>query len=151
MLSSGVIPNHFTSWPRAIRLAPTLKVGLICPKNGGTTNKNLDGCSGFEAFAIACSNKSAAVAEGAILEESIKELEVKCLPSDLVDAFDVDLAVLANMGDSIRVSDLNLGDKYTVLTNADDVVVAAAKPAKVEVIEDAAPEAPAMEDEEEKA
>ena len=94
---------------------------------------------------------SAAVKEGAILDEHLKDLEVKCLPTDLVDAFDVDLSVLANMGDSVRVSDLNLGDKYNVLTNADDVVVTAAKPAKVEVIEDSAPEAPVMEDEEEKA
>lgn len=81
-------------------------------------------------------NESQAVKEGAILDEHLKELEVKCLPADLVDAFDVDLSVLANMGDSVRVSDLNLGDKYKVLTNADDVVVAAAKPAKVETTEE---------------
>lgn len=82
--------------------------------------------------------KSAAVASGAILEESIKELEVKCLPKDLVDGFDVDLSVLKEMGDSIRVSDLTIDAKYTVLANADDVVVAAAKPAKVEETEEVA-------------
>ncbi|MGB2110671.1 MAG: 50S ribosomal protein L25 [Patescibacteria group bacterium] len=84
-------------------------------------------------IALNFTGKSPAVATGAILEESIKELEVKCLPKDLVDGFDVDLSVLKEMGDSIRVSDLKIDSKYTVLTNADDVVVAAAKPAKVEV------------------
>lgn len=81
-------------------------------------------------------NESQAVKEGAILEESIKELEVKCLPADLVDSFEVDLSKLATMGDSIKVSDLGLDAKYTVLTNADDVVVAASKPAKVETTEE---------------
>lgn len=76
--------------------------------------------------------KAPAVSTGAILEESLKELEVKCLPSDLVDSFDVDLSVLKEMGDVVRVSDLTIDAKYSVLTNADDVVVAAAKPAKVE-------------------
>lgn len=94
-------------------------------------------------IALNFTGKSAAVAEGAILEESIKELEVKCLPSDLVDSFDVDLSVLKQMGDVVRVSDLAIDSKFTILTNADDVVVAAAKPAKVEV------EAPAEETTEE--
>jgi len=91
------------------------------------------------------------VAGGAILEEHIKDLEVKCLPADLVDAFDVDLSLLVNMGDSLRVSDLVVSDKYTVLSTSDDIVVTAAKPAKLEVIEDSAPEAPVMEGDEEKA
>ena len=84
-------------------------------------------------IALNFTGKSPAVSTGAILEESIKELEVKCLPKDLVDAFDVDLSALKQMGDSLRVSDLSIDSKYTVLTNSDDVVVAAAKPAKVEV------------------
>ena len=95
--------------------------------------------------------ESAAVKEGAILDEHLKDLEVKCLPTDLVDAFDVDLSALANMGDSIRVSDLAIDAKYNLLTKLDDVVVTAAKPAKIEVIEDSAPEAPVMEGDEEKA
>lgn len=83
-------------------------------------------------IALNFTGKAPAVANGAILEESLKELEVKCLPADLVDSFDVDLSVLKEMGDVVRVSDLTIDAKYSVLTNADDVVVAAAKPAKVE-------------------
>jgi large subunit ribosomal protein L25 len=95
--------------------------------------------------------ESAAVKAGAILEEHLKDIEVKCLPADLVDAFEVNIAALVEMGSSIRVSDLGISDKYTVLTGSDDMVCAATQPAKMEVIEDAAPEAPVMEGDEEKA
>lgn len=81
-------------------------------------------------------NSSKAVKEGAILEEHIKELEVRCLPRDLVDAFDVDLTRLVNMGDHIRVSELNIASKYEVLTNSDDIVVSATKPKVVKEVEE---------------
>lgn len=77
---------------------------------------------------------SAAVKEGAILDEHLKMVEVKCLPKNLVDTIDVDLSLLKNMGDSLRVSDLNIdSSKLEILTNQDDVVVTASKPAKVEI------------------
>jgi len=61
-------------------------------------------------------------------------VEVKCLPKNLVDSIDVDLSLLKNMGDSLRVSDLKIdSSKLEILTNKDDVVVTASKPAKVEI------------------
>jgi large subunit ribosomal protein L25 len=78
---------------------------------------------------------SKAVKEWAILEEHIKELEVKVLPKDLVDSFEVDLSRLENMGDSIRVSELNIDSKkFEILNNSEDVVVTASKPKKVEEV-----------------
>lgn len=75
---------------------------------------------------------SSAVKEWAILEEHLKEIELKCQASDLIDNFEVDLSKLENMGDSIRVSDLNIDEKkFEVLTNSDDIVALAAKPQKV--------------------
>jgi len=75
---------------------------------------------------------SEAVKEGAILEEHLKEIEVKCLPRNLVDGFDVDLSVLKEFGDSIRVSDLQIDwEKFEILTNVEDVVATASKPKKV--------------------
>lgn len=77
---------------------------------------------------------SSAVKEGAIIEEHIKELEVKVLPKDLVDSIKIDLSKLKNIGDSIRVSDIEIDTKkFEVLNNSDDIVVSAAKPAKIEV------------------
>lgn len=77
---------------------------------------------------------SEAVKEWAILEEHIKEIEIKCMPKDLVDSFEVDLSSLKEIWDSIRVSDLLIdSSKYEVLTNSNDIIAAATKPAKIEV------------------
>ena len=78
---------------------------------------------------------SKAVKEGAILEEHIKELDVKVLPKDLVDSFEVDLSKLVEMGDVIRVSDLGISSKFELHAHADDIVVSASKPAKIEIEE----------------
>jgi len=59
----------------------------------------------------------------------MKGLDVKCLPSDLVDHFDVDLSVLKEEGDAIRVSDLGIDTtKYELSVNNDDVVANASLP-----------------------
>jgi large subunit ribosomal protein L25 len=86
--------------------------------------------------------ESQAVKEWAILDEHIKELEVKVLPRNLVDNFEVKLDWLKEMWDSIKISDLNIDlEKFEILT-ADTVVVSASKPAKVEEISNEAPDAP---------
>ncbi len=92
--------------------------------------------------------KSEAVKEGAIIDEQLKEIEVKCLPRNLVDYFEVDLSELKEMWDSIRVADLKVDtEKFEILTGSDEIIVTAAKPAKVEEISDEAPEAPEIEEE----
>lgn len=76
---------------------------------------------------------SSAVKEWAILEEHLKEVEVKCLPRNLVDSFEVDLSLLDEMWSSIRVSDLKVdSEKFEILTNSDDIIASATKPKKVE-------------------
>lgn len=73
--------------------------------------------------------ESEAIKEGAIIEEHTKEVEVKCLPRNLVDHFDVDITVLKEAGDMIRISDLKLDtEKYEILTSLDDVIVSATLP-----------------------
>jgi len=69
--------------------------------------------------------------ESAVIEENLKEIEVKCLPTDLVDSFEVNLSFLEKTGDSIKVWDLNIPEKFEVL-NAHDEVVAHASKSKVE-------------------
>lgn len=77
---------------------------------------------------------SPAIKEWAILDEHLKEIEVKCLPKNLVDSFDVDLSVLVEMWDTIKVSELVIDkEKFEVLSNENDVVVSASKPAKIEI------------------
>lgn len=73
--------------------------------------------------------ESAAAKEGAVLTESMKEIEIKCLPRNLVDHFDVDLSLIKEAGDAIRVADLGLdAEKYELIGHADDVVVSSSLP-----------------------
>lgn len=68
--------------------------------------------------------ESKAAKNGAILTESMKDIEVRCLPRNLVDHFDVDLSLIVEAGDVIRVSDLGLdAEKYEISAHAEDVVV----------------------------
>lgn len=70
----------------------------------------------------------AKVEEAAILEEVLKQIEVKCLPKDLVNSFEVDLSLIAKTGDNIKVSDLGIDTaKYEILTLADEIVVTSSK------------------------
>lgn len=84
---------------------------------------------------------SAAVKEWAILDEHIKEIEVKVLPKNLVDFIEVDLTILKEMGDSIKISELKIDlEKFDIITT-DTIVISATKPAKVEEVATEAPEA----------
>lgn len=75
----------------------------------------------------------AKIEEGAIIEELIKSIEVKCLPKDLVDSIEVDLSKLQKTGDNIKVSDLTIPSKLELVHHTDDVVAVAAK-ARVEKV-----------------
>ncbi len=70
-----------------------------------------------------------AAKEGMIIQEIMKEIEVSCLPRDLVDHFDVDLSVIAAEGDSIKVGDIKIdSEKYEISANEDDTVVTCSAP-----------------------
>ena len=67
--------------------------------------------------------ESQAANEGGILEEQMREVEVKCLPKDLVDHFDVDLSLLKEVWDMIKLSDLGIdSDKYEISHDMEDTV-----------------------------
>ena len=87
---------------------------------------------------------SQAVREWAIIEEHVKEIEVRCLPKDLVDNFEVNVSRLANVGDILRVSDLGLDkQRYEISAQHEaDVIVSATLPWKAEEIPTGAPIAP---------
>ena len=60
--------------------------------------------------------------QGGILDFVTRELEVECLPTDIPEKITVDVSEL-ELGKHIRVSDLTLSDKVTVLTDPEIVVV----------------------------
>lgn len=67
----------------------------------------------------------------AVLVHNLEQLNVECLPTDLPEQIEVDIAKLARVGDAIRVRDVVVSDKIRVLENPDTVVAVASAP-KVE-------------------
>jgi large subunit ribosomal protein L25 len=84
--------------------------------------------------------------QGGILEFSLREVEVECLPDDIPEHITVDITHLT-IGKNLRVSDLPLGPKVKVLTDATRVVAHVViikeeeeKPAEVAEVAPAEPE-----------
>jgi large subunit ribosomal protein L25 len=75
--------------------------------------------------------KSAGVALGGILEQVLREIEVKCLPADIPSSIDVDVSAL-NIGDSIHVTDISL-EKAKILADPGQTIVTIVPP-KEEVV-----------------
>ncbi|AEF86360.1 ribosomal protein L25, Ctc-form [Treponema primitia ZAS-2] len=61
------------------------------------------------------------VREGGILESPLHDIEVECLPKDLPERIDVDIAEL-KVNQSIHVRDLKLGEGVRLISNPDQVV-----------------------------
>lgn len=77
--------------------------------------------------------ESKAVKElGGTLVKSIEELEVRCLPSDLVHEIMVDISRLATFDDVLKVSDIVLPKGMEALNDSDDVIASVAEPASEE-------------------
>lgn len=80
-------------------------------------------------IAIEFTWEAPAAKEGMIIQEMVKELEVHCLPRNLVDHFEVDLSLLKAEGDTIRFEDLNIdAEKYDHTYEADMVIASASMP-----------------------
>jgi large subunit ribosomal protein L25 len=71
---------------------------------------------------------------GGILEQTLRHVDVECLPADLVEAVEVDVSAL-KLGQSLTVGAIALGPGYTVLTNAGISVATVVAPAAEEVVE----------------
>src|ERR1039457_5290143 len=76
---------------------------------------------------------------GGILNIVTHEILIECLPADIPESVKVDVSAM-EMHDSMRVSDLKLGDKIKVLENADRVIVHVGVPKAEEVAAPAAAE-----------
>lgn len=88
---------------------------------------------------------SPAVTRGeGLLIHGISTVEIRALPSDLVESIQVDVTILNSLNQSIMVGDLTVPDKVEMLTSRDEMV-AKVVPVKEEVITEGAPTAPAAE------
>jgi large subunit ribosomal protein L25 len=80
--------------------------------------------------------------EGGLLNVVTHEIQVECLPADIPRSIQVDVTNM-KLHDSLRVSDLSLGDKIRVLEAADRVLAHVALPKAEEVAAPVAAEAAA--------
>ena len=55
---------------------------------------------------------------GGILAQVLRSVEVECLPTDIVEKFDVDVTDL-DLEQTLFVRDLKLGDKFTTVTRGE--------------------------------
>src|SRR5258706_3140327 len=68
--------------------------------------------------------ESAAVKRGdADILQPLHAVEVECLPTDIPEAFEVDLGPLAEIEDQMHVSELDVPKNVTVLTDPDELLV----------------------------
>lgn len=76
--------------------------------------------------------ESPGVKAGGLLEFVTRELVIECLPSKMLNHIDVDLSSL-EIGSSLSVEDISLGEDYKILTPLDTVVVTVTAPRAEEV------------------
>jgi large subunit ribosomal protein L25 len=80
---------------------------------------------------IRFSGSAPAVILGGQLVEAFQEAEIECLPNDIPDFIEVDLADLKEIDDAIHFADLKLGDNIKILNPLDEAIVKAVAPRAV--------------------
>lgn len=81
---------------------------------------------------IVVTGEAAGVKLGGVLQHSIREVNIKCLPKNMPDQFEVDVTEL-EIGDNINVSDLPATEGVEILDDPEEILVSVVPPTKVEV------------------
>lgn len=86
--------------------------------------------------------ESPGVKQGGVIEHHLWSLEIECFPQDVPSSIAADISTLA-IGDSLKVPDLKIPPKVTVLTSEEETIVSVVQPQilKVEEAEEAVEEA----------
>ena len=71
--------------------------------------------------------EAAGVIEGGVLDHSLRELVITCLPADIPESIEVDVTDL-EMNQSIKVEDIQVSANVTVVTEADRSVASVVPP-----------------------
>lgn len=84
--------------------------------------------------------------EGGILIKHLNEIEIECLPTNLIKKFKVDISGLTDFDSAIHVKDLQISDKINILDDLEEVVVNISEPKEEEEPEPAPAEGEEKED-----
>ena len=83
--------------------------------------------------------------QGGILDQTLREVEISCLPTDLPEEIKVDISNLG-LHESIQVSDIDIGDKVQILTDKDLSIASIIVQRVVEEVEEAVEEEAELEE-----
>jgi len=64
--------------------------------------------------------------QGGTLMKTMDEVEIKCLPADLIDSIEVDISSLNEFGDMVKIADLKIPEGIEVLAKPEETVVSVA-------------------------
>lgn len=78
-------------------------------------------------IAVELEGSPVGVREGGILEHTLYEVDIECLPKDIPEHLIVDVSAL-NQGDSIHIGDITVPPGVTILNNATQTVVSVTTP-----------------------
>lgn len=84
--------------------------------------------------------ESHGVKEGGVIEHHLWDLHLECFPQDVPTSIEADITALG-INESLKVADLAVPDKLTLLTSLDEVVVSVVPPQILRVEEEVAAEA----------
>ena len=73
--------------------------------------------------------------EGGVLNQSMTEIEIECLPQDIPQNIDADISDLA-IGDTLRLENITLSDKLQIVGDSDMLIASIVAPAKQEAVEE---------------
>jgi large subunit ribosomal protein L25 len=69
--------------------------------------------------------------EGGVLNQSMTEVEIECLPQDIPQNIEADISDLA-IGDTLRLDNINLADNLALVGDLDMLIASVVAPAKQE-------------------
>ena len=86
---------------------------------------------------VRLTGKAPAVREkDGVLVQGLTEIEIECLPGDLIAMVEADLSELHNIGDTISVKDLSVPSTIKVLADPDEMIAVITYQAAEEVVEE---------------
>lgn len=76
-------------------------------------------------------NTPIGVSKGGILEQTLREITISCLPANFVEHIDVDVSGL-DIGDSLHIEDIKIPEGIKILERSDTAIATVVAPTKVE-------------------
>lgn len=80
---------------------------------------------------IIITGQSIGIKEGGVLNQSMSELDVACLPANIPQEIEIDISDL-NLGDTLRIEDVSLADNIDIVGDSSMLIASIVAPAKQE-------------------